>query len=504
MQVSSREDSVFSMLSMLWKRRKWPALVVFAAGFAATLGFVTALPNIYSATATVLVDKEASPSASVPGAAGDSFAIELDSVTEEVLSRARLQDLISRFNLYPDLRQRLSPDAMVARMRRDIQLDRKEGAQQWGRDPTFAFTISYQGWDPQTVAQVTNALTSSYVEESNNMHARQTATTASALRSQLAAIRQKLDSQEQQINGFRDTHIGELPEQQQANLVTLERLNTQLHLNSEDQIHAMERREQLLKQGTDTGEASLPQLQQQLDSLRTRYTDKYPDIIRIKAQIASMKHGQDQTGDPGAGHAASSTGQQIQELDNEINSLKQDENRLRAQIAVYQSRIDNLPIREEQLQSLTQGYVETKDVYSSLLKRYEETRLVEAPAGVQGSEYRIVDVAAPPRDPTAPNRMRLILMGLVLCLGLSAAAVVLAEQLDTSFHSLDELRAFTAVPILVSIPHIATAGDAWRRRARFGAIAASVVVMLVLIVQLSYFLGHGSQQLVWILVKHAS
>ena len=120
---------------------------VFTLEFAAAASFVYSLPDIYSATATVLVNQNAAQQAAA-GSGGAAQDNRLDSVSEAVLSRSRLLVLITRYDLFPGLRTRISIDTVLDQMRRDIiRLERKAGEQQWGQDPTFAaFTLSYQGW----------------------------------------------------------------------------------------------------------------------------------------------------------------------------------------------------------------------------------------------------------------------------------------------------------------------------------------------------------------------
>ena len=195
---------------------------------------------------------------------------------------------------------------------------------------------------------------------------------------------------------------------------------------------------------------------------------------------------------------------QYQSLEAEIKSYKQEDTRLRGEITAYQSRVDNVPLRAQQLQALTQGYNETQDVYSSLLKRYEQAQLAEAPQAGPGSQYRVLEPAVAPTDSSGPARKRLLLMSLVLCLGFAAVAAFVAEQFDTSFHNVDELRKFTQVPVLVSVPRIITRSDIWRRRVRLGTAAASLVLVLCVAVGVSHLLGHGNEQLVWMLSRPRS
>ncbi|MCZ7625415.1 MAG: hypothetical protein M5R38_05885 [Candidatus Methylomirabilis sp.] len=119
----------------------------------------------------------------------------------------------------------------------------------------------------------------------------------------------------------------------------------------------------------------------------------------------------------------------------------------------------------------------------------------------KGELFRVLDPATPSERPVAPDRLRLILMGLVLSVGLAVGVVMAVEQLDTSFHTVDDLRGFTTVPVLVSIPPLITAADLAQRQWRTKVVALSVAAGIIGIVALSYLVAKGNEQLAWMLVK---
>lgn len=495
MNIDSK-PTVIESIGAILKRRWRLAVGTFALILAASASFIYSLPPIYRATATILID---------PGVTGSSAAnpqiaehSQLDSVTEEVLSRARLESIIAQFNLYPRLRTKASGEVVLGRMRKDIDVNRKQREQQaWGQDRTFAITVTYQGWNPQTVAQVTNALVSSYVNESNRLRTRQTSDALVSLRTQMAEIKQKLDAQEQKILAFKNAHAGELPEQQQANLLELQQLNSQLQQNTRDQARFTNGGAASGGEIADSGTATLSQLEQEEIRLRARYTDKYPDVVRIRSQIEALKREQAHRS---GGKPVSRTGSEDAALVSMPDSYKVEAARLQKEIALYRQRLKNLPLRQQQLNTLMQGYDETNAVYSSLVKRYEETRLSQA-GSVSDSQYRILEPAVPPRDPTGPNQFRLLFMALALCIALTAGLVVLAEQLDMSFHNIDELRNFTRVPVLASIPIISTHDDVIRRRLRLGGFLVLLTIAILVAVQLARIGGQGNELVVWMLSR---
>ncbi len=518
-------------LRAAWGRRKWLAVLVFALPFVAAISLIFSLPTFYRSTALVLVDRQQVPEAFVRPTVTSELETRLHTISQEILSRARLEALITRFGLYPGLRKEGQNEELVERMRKDIKLELKTtDTKGQGRPATTAFALSYRGPDPQTVALVTNTLTSFYIEENLKVRERQATGTAEFLKVQLAETRKRLDELEARVSEFRKRYLGELPQQMQANMATLESLNTQLRITSDNQIRAAERRDSLsalLAEAASSphafgGPAGAPaaaepravrlaRLRQELASARSRYTEEHPTVARLKAEIAATeREPAEPTGDKGSAGALSNPyvfrlRETLSAVDSEAKLLKAEEQRLRAAIAAYQARLENTPKREQEFQEVSRDYETTKQLYESLGKRHEEAQLAESMEQRQkGEQFRILDPAVPSQIPAAPNRLRLFLVSLVLSLGLAGGALMIAEMLDTSFHSVNELRDFSIVPVLVSIPRIVTDADRQRQRQRFRLAAAGTMLGLVLIAGASYFIGHGNEQLVQILAGGGS
>ncbi|PYM07575.1 MAG: chain-length determining protein, partial [Candidatus Rokuibacteriota bacterium] len=132
------------MAAGVWSRRKWLAVVVFAATFTAAASLVRFLPDVYRSTATVLVERHEVSEAFVKSSVTGEVETRLQTISQEILSRGRLEALITRFDLYPDLRQRFPMEAVVEKMRRDIQLELRGVEQTSGRG-TVAFALSFRG-----------------------------------------------------------------------------------------------------------------------------------------------------------------------------------------------------------------------------------------------------------------------------------------------------------------------------------------------------------------------
>jgi uncharacterized protein involved in exopolysaccharide biosynthesis len=255
-------------------------------------------------------------------------------------------------------------------MRRDITLEPKEVPQPWGRLATVGFALSYRGREPNAVAAVANALAALYVDEEMKLRERQTTGAVSSLRAQLEDARRQLEVQERRVAAFKQMHVGELPEKMEANLSTLERLNTQLGLASNNLARAMERRRALLRElnepvrpasGMDRTDDRLAHMKQELAALQQSYTDKYPDVARLKAEIADLEQGgeagiterraEDVPAEGRPSVSEESAAAEIREVDAEIDSLRLEEERLKLALGEYQRRVENAPRREQEWSS---------------------------------------------------------------------------------------------------------------------------------------------------------
>jgi polysaccharide biosynthesis transport protein len=541
----TRSRSPLDMLQAVWGRRKWLAILVFAVPIAAGVPLITFLPNLYRSTASVIVENQQVPETFVRPTVTGAVELRLNTISQEVLSRARLAKLIESFDLYADMRKHASLEAAIGSMRRDIKLEVKSTQLKGLREATVAFTITYQGNDPATVARVTNTLASFYAEENIRTRERQASGTADFLKVQLGETKTRLDRLEQRVSGFKRLHLGELPQQMDANLQTLERMNDQLRRNTDSQTRATERRQTLSSQlaeaeslqafsfvpsasGGPAGSGSplappelrLAQKKDDLARLRTQFSDRYPDVVQLAAEVATLERdiaaakarapksdASSTTASPPPPTVATSPytlrlKEALSDVQTELKVLKTEEGRIREGIATYQARVENVPRREQEFTELARDYDSTRDLYRSLLKRYEEAQLAESMEQRQkGEQFRILDQAVANSQPAAPNRPRLLIMILASAIGLALAAAVLAEHLDTSFHDVDQLRTFSNVPVLVSIPRIVTPTDVRRGWWRMRLAATAALVGLLMIVSLAYVAAKGNEGLVLLLAR---
>ena len=214
------EPLLFRALRIARRRAVW-AVMVFTVVLASTTAFALYLPNLFRASAVVLVERRLQDV--LRPAATDEVESRLHVIKQEVLSRARLTELINRFNLYADLRNRGDMDAALEQVRRDIRVELTGPEQVSGRAKTVAFNLTFTGSSRTGVADVTNAIAAFYVAENQQMRSEEAARTTQFLLAQMKDAQAQLDQNDTQVKAYTNRHAGELPQQVEVNLATLER-----------------------------------------------------------------------------------------------------------------------------------------------------------------------------------------------------------------------------------------------------------------------------------------
>jgi polysaccharide biosynthesis transport protein len=512
-------DEPFALRALgILRRRLVLASAVFAAVLVASVAVALSLPDLFRSTAVVLVERQL-PETVVRAAVSGELESRLHVIRQEILSRARLTELINRYDLYPDMRHG-DMDSAIDQVRRDIEIELTGPEQVSGRTKTVAFNLSFTGTRRDTVAEVTNAIAAFYVNQNTQMRSEEAARTTQFLKSQIDAAKAQLDRNEQQVKVYTSRHVGELPQQVDVNLATLERLNTQLRINSERQLRTLEQRDKLFEAPPPVAPPQPPPVSPEDARLRALkrdlaqldgFPDKHPDVRRLKDAIAALEAETRASGSGpsgGAGELAAARtieapagrARTVASLDAEIEALKTEETRLRQSIGGVEQRLEAVPYRQSEFALLSRDHQATREQYESLVKRYEEARLGQnMETENQGERFRVLEAAVPPMGPTAPNRPRLLIMGIFLAGLLAALAVLGVEQIDTSFHSVDDLRQFTNLPVLAAIPRLQPAGGAqWTRIA---VITASMVAAFVLVGTVSAHVARDNEPLVRLLAR---
>jgi succinoglycan biosynthesis transport protein ExoP len=504
------------------RRRHLQFLIPLFLGWALVWSASWVLPPRYQSTTLILVEQPTMPKDYVTPNVNDDLQDRMQSITQQILSRTRLLHIIDQLNLYVEPHSQPSPDQKVDRMRKDIDIELVKDA----HNQITAFNVSYSSRDPHVAQQVTSELTNLFINENLEVRQQQSEDTTKFLESQLETARKTLSDQEDKIRQFKGEHPGELPTQVGSNLQILAGLQSQLQ-TEEDALNTAKQQRVYLEtlvgqyrslQGTakssGTAPGGLPAVTEELEKLRAQladlqshYTDRHPDVRKLKQQIAETEKTRDQiiaelkakesapadptantTPDPSTITDASSPmvtlqGQQ-QSNRVEISNRERAVADLKAKVIDYQTRLNQEPVREQQLSDLTRGYEQSKANYDDLLKKKNESAMATSMELLQqGERFRIIDAPSLPVKPEFPNRLKFCGMGLGIGLALGAVVAGAFEMTDDRIYDEKQLQKLLPVAVISEIPTVAAPSDQRRERrmAWVGWATAAFVSLTILV-----------------------
>ncbi len=487
------------------KRRRLQFVVPLFIGWAVLWGASWVLPSVYRSGTLILVEQPSVPSQYVvPNIAGN-LQDRLQTMTQQILSRTRLLHIIETLHLYAAERQHMTPDEVVERMRKDIEIELVRSPD---RDTVTSFNIYYSSHSPVVAQEVTNELSSLFINENLEARQVQSENTTKFLERQLEEARVSLAEQEDKIRAYKDQHLGELPGQLQSNLQILGGLQSQLQSEGEALNRAKQQSVYLqsllgqyrsLRSTSSSGgdvSAGLTALDQELDRLKaqladlsSRYTDRHPDVRKLKEQIAKTERMKQQITSDLRARASNPQPDTTEDVANpvqaremtpmlelqsqlkvtqiEIENRQRSMQALRANINDYQGRLNQAPIREQQLADLTRGYDQSKTNYDSLYAKKNSSELATNLELEQKSEhFRVLDPPSLPQKPYSPNRLKLCAIGLFVGLVLGSVVAGGTELVDDRIFSEQEFKKLVPAVVLVEIPAISTAAETARQRNR--------------------------------------
>lgn len=466
------------LVRALWRRRLWfavPAVLGLAAGIVA----MDLAPPVYRASTLVLVEPQKVPHDYVKSTVTTGLDDRLDTIQQQILNRTNLERIIEEIGLYPELRRERPMEEVVARVRDKL----------WVNVHGNAFRVYFEGvLPPEKVALTANRVAELFIEQNLKLREKQAQGTSAFLENELDATQQRLEEQEARIATFKRAYMGQLPEQKDTILRSIEQLQSKLQLNV-DAVDKAEMRKILLRgRMADLSYSSslgsgrlgpaapakpsrLQEAREELAAARTRYTDRHPDVIRLEAEIARLEVLERERAErievseaapiPETAPVDPSLKAELAAIDLEVRGLLQDRERILAQVGLYQQRLDNIPQVEQQLISLSRDYENIKGSYDSLMSKRLDARLSENLERRQQSEqFRILERAMPPASPQPQQKLLMLALGIgVGCLaGLFAA--LLREKLDPTYTDADSFQqAFPGVPVLATIPLFQAGGE---------------------------------------------
>ena len=488
------------------KRRKWSLILPVFLVFVPAVIIAIMLPSVYKSTSTILIEEQDIPADFVMATVTGYADQRIQAINQRIMSSSRLLEIINRFNLYKHLKGKKTVDEIVGQMKEDVSLepisadvvDRRTGR---SMAAMIAFNLSYEGKDePRVIADVANTLSSLFLEENLKVRQRQTEETSQFLDDELGKLRVALNEVEKQIGDFKEQHINELPELLNVNQQGYYGIEREIGTLN-DQLRSLEERHSSLKvqvasvephlEQKDEDRLRLIQLKQQLANLQSRVSDRYPDVVKLKAEIAQIEK---QMADnrlsesaPPDNPAYISLQAELSSINAGVSSIKRQISSLHERKRQYLQRIEATPKVEEEYKQLLYKRNNLQAKHDDLTRKLMEARVAQGLEKEQkGERFTLIDPARVPEKPYKPNRLAISLLGLILGIGAGVAVAALLEYLDDSIRTVEGLSRTTGLPVLAIVPEIQAPQDILRKR----ITVAIVIIVLLALVGLSILAFH--------------
>jgi len=459
--------SLGDLYGVLRRRRGW-FVIPTAIGVVASLVLALTLPAEYEASATVTVEPPVIPDKLAPNTIASDTETRYENLKLQLLARDSLSSIITDFNLFEGATT--AREVQVEELRERILIAPLPPAIVDPRKPVElnSFRVSFRYSNPKIAAEVSNRLARDFISANLRDRTSLADGTMEFFDQQLQKARAGLADVARQITDYKENFQGELPEQLLLNRDRLERNRIDL-ASTEAKLETASDQHRLLSQSIQemrmatSSDQSDPSLRKRTLAIELNRqialgkTEKHPDVVHTRAEMAQLDELMAATQDDAPIASRDELGLRDKLRDYEVDAkvFAGEVERLKADIAEYEQRIENTPRRAAELDHLEQQY---KNINESI--RMLQLKQVDAEIGKtietnnKGERFRVVESAEIPNSPISPNRPIWFTAGTLLGLMLGLGLLVLREMSDRSFHSVMDVQNSLGLPVLAAVPEV--------------------------------------------------
>ncbi len=446
-------------------RRPLLVLLPFLGIFLLSVAALAVLPKKYKSSTLILLESEKVPDSFVRSVATRDSRRRLTNIRDEILSRTRLETVLAETQPYPDID---SGTRAVETLRQatSIRVSGNDG-----------FTLEFIHRDPETAREVTERLTTLFIEESVKAREEQVEEAIEFLDAQVSDARTELEAKDEAVRRYKEARMGRLPEQLQTNLATLGMLQRELQTVEETLIFARARQESLARgvgrsastaaaaSSTSDLDKELADLRAELDGLQGRYTSEHPEVQGLRSRIARLQSrwaaaNEQDAPAPERDLSQEVTEQQLERATGEIAKLEQKRADLQGRVAAIRARVEDTPRTVQELATLNRDYKKLNENYLALLSKQLDAQMAgRLERRWKGERFRVLDPAFLPERPYSPRPFKVLGLGALAGLLFGLGASLVAEFLDPTIKESEDLSDLGPFPVLARIPSFPTRSE---------------------------------------------
>lgn len=478
------------------KNHKWLIIIpiVVCVGVAALVCYW--LPKSYRSS-TLLYFQEQKvrgvKGVDAPESGGDAqrpevaMGTRIDALREVLYKRELLTQVANEFHLYGYDKNNAAPaldNSVASRLRSLVSIEPQVGG---------LLKVSFADAEPAIAKAVTARLADLFVQENTKSRTAIAESSTEFLQHEMDSLKGQLESKEQAIAHFKQSHLGQLPEQMDSNMRAIDRLEGEVSAQQEMEKTLSLRLESVdkaLREYEDPSSDVSPkraekdprlvkirELERTLAGFRSMYKETYPDVARVKNELTQLQSMTTEEYialyiEPEASESEGSKKTKRKQIDpykaellkqredilREVELVHRRQARIAEDIRKYESRIQGTTVHQQELMSIQRDYENLQKNYQSLL----EKKLAVGMAGNleqkhQGTQMRIVEPAGMPSWPEKPNLIVVMLGGLAVGCALGFGSAFGIEMLRRGFVSAEEVEVTLGVPVFATISHFESA-----------------------------------------------
>lgn len=454
LQLVVRRKELFAVLALVL------TTLVFLVSFL--------LPRKYESSSTVFIEKNVISELVKGITVTPSMEDTINVLTYAITSRTLLTKVVDSMDLNVAGKSDLDQETLIKELQKNTKVKVKD---------KNLFTISFTHKNPRVARDFVNTLVRLYIEQSVSSKRGESYDATKFLTEQIQTFNEKLEKAENEVNAYKRDKGGIIAIDEGKLFQEINTAQQKLY-DLELRRHQLEGMRQVTQKTNDPLLSRLNTLQKRLDELLVQYTESYPDVVKVKSdidavkqQLAQRKGGESQPLDP----------QEIAKIDSEISAIKVTESGLKRYIQTNKGLLQSIPTAKAGLDKLELEKKNQKNIYDQLFARQGQSE-VSKQMEVQdkSTTFRVVDPAVLPLKPSSPNRLNIMLMGLVAGVAGAFGLLVLLDQMDTSVKDVSFAKSL-GVPVLAMVPRMQDQAVLARQRRRSLKILMAAGVYLALL-----------------------
>jgi succinoglycan biosynthesis transport protein ExoP len=485
-------------------RRRWvyPATII-PVGVLLALFVAYSLPATYRATGTILLEPSSIPKELITSTVKDledipAYAEEsLELVRRQVMVPEKMQEVVKEVDPYPTLTD-LSVEEKAQRVVENVSVERVDALTLKPLDQSAAFSIHYNNPNPKLAAEIDSKIVQLYLTYNRTSRAEQAAAAYDFLQTQAKDVEKQMAGMEQQLAAFKNKNGNSLPEMQTHNLASLDRAQHDVETVQQEIVVAEEKEGQLQLQlnglspsmtnAVSDWRTQLAKLRSDLAAAEVKYTPSHPEIKRLRRAIADMAAQGSATLQPTSGQQPDnpdylSVKSQLDAARNQLSTLRATEARARRDIASYEQSLATTPNVEREYTQLQRQYDDSRARYEDLQSRMKNAALARTmESEARGERFALLQAPKTPTRVYSPNRIGIVLLGLVLGSAIAFGCVAGVDAADPTIRGTADLQEIMETAALGAIPTLLTPKDVRRRYFRWGSAIAAFTAASVFVV----------------------